>query len=123
MLAEEETMTTHSEFNYIPENLCVKLKDNTNMKYASMATIGAIAIQGLRQANLQFGETVGIIGMGLIGQLMLQISKATGFKVLAIDIDKERVELSLKHGASRGAILGEDNLKEISLDMTEGFGR
>ncbi len=113
---------THSEFNYIPENLCVKLKDNTNMKYASMATIGAIAIQGLRQANLQFGETVGIIGMGLIGQLMLQISKATGFKVLAIDIDKERVELSLKHGASRGAILGEDNLKEISLDMTEGFG-
>lgn len=113
---------THSEFNYIPENLCVKLKNSINMKYASMATIGAIAIQGLRQANLQFGETIGIVGMGLIGQLMLQISKASGFKVLAIDIDPERVELSLKHGASSGAIFGKDNLKEISLDMTEGFG-
>lgn len=113
---------THSEFNYIPENLCVRLKENTNMKYASMATIGAIAIQGLRQANLQFGETIGIIGMGLIGQLMLQIANASGFKVLAIDIDRERVELALKHNAAKGAIFGEDNLKEISLEMTDGFG-
>ncbi len=113
---------THSQYNYIPENLCVRLNENINLKFASLATIGAIAIQGLRQANLQFGETIGIVGMGLIGQLMLQIARASGFKVLAIDIDEERVKLALNHKANGGAIFGKDNLKEISLSLTQGYG-
>ncbi|MDD3802899.1 MAG: bi-domain-containing oxidoreductase [bacterium] len=113
---------THAEFNYVPENLCVKLSDKVDMKHASMATVAAIAIQGLRQANLQFGETIGIIGMGLIGQLMLSIARASGLRVMAIDIDEERVNLSLKHGANAGAVPGRDNLTEIAMALTDGFG-
>ncbi|PIP12951.1 MAG: oxidoreductase [bacterium (Candidatus Stahlbacteria) CG23_combo_of_CG06-09_8_20_14_all_34_7] len=113
---------THAEFNYVPENLCVKLSDKVDIKHASMATVAAIAIQGLRQANLQFGETIGIVGMGLIGQLMLQIAQTSGFRVLAIDIDENRVNISLKHGANAGAIPIKENLVEAAMALTEGFG-
>ncbi|MGE3062879.1 MAG: bi-domain-containing oxidoreductase [bacterium] len=113
---------THAEFNYVPENLCVKLSDKVDMKNASMATVAAIAIQGLRQANLQFGETIGIVGMGLIGQLMLQVARASGIRVLAIDIDEERVNISLKHGANAGAVPGRDDQVETAMSLTGGFG-
>jgi predicted dehydrogenase/threonine dehydrogenase-like Zn-dependent dehydrogenase len=113
---------THAEFNYVPENLCVKISDKVDLKHASMATVAAIAIQGLRQANLQFGETIGIIGMGLIGQLMLQIARASGLRVMAIDIAEERVKLSLAHGANAGSVPSRDNAIESAMALTDGFG-
>jgi len=113
---------THAEFNYIPENLCVKISEKTDMRFASMATVAAIAIQGMRQADLQFGENIAIVGMGLIGQLMLQIAKASGLRVMAIDINRERVDLSLQHGAVAGAVAGKDDIEAIAKSFTDGYG-
>lgn len=113
---------THAEYNYIPENLCVRLEERTDMRYASMATVAAIGIQGLRQAELQFGESIAIVGMGLIGQLMLQIAKASGLRVMAIDINEDRVKLALEHGAVAGAVPGKDDIEAAAKSFTEGYG-
>ncbi|HYG97693.1 MAG TPA: bi-domain-containing oxidoreductase [Terriglobales bacterium] len=90
---------THSEFNFVPRNLAVKIPDNVPFDQAALTTIGAIAMQGLRQAQIAFGETVAIVGAGLIGVLAIQIARAAGCRVVAIDRDPGRVERALAFGA------------------------
>ena len=90
---------THAEINFIPRNLAVKVPDNVSLKAASLTTIGAIAIQGVRQAQVAFGETVVVVGTGLIGMLTVGIAKGAGCRVIAMDIDEGRAELALAMGA------------------------
>lgn len=89
----------HCEVNYIPRNLAVRVPDNVSLDAASLTTIGAIALQGLRQSDVRLGETVAIIGTGLVGLLALQLSKAAGCHTLALDIDEQRVETARRMGA------------------------
>ena len=83
---------SHAEINYIPKNLVVKIGENVDYKSACYTTVGAIAMQGVRQANATIGETIAVIGLGLIGQLTSQILKAAGCNVIGIDVK----EFSLK---------------------------
>lgn len=76
----------HAEIVSIPENLAVKLYPDANLKDAAYNTLGAIAIQGVRQADLRVGESCAIIGMGLLGYLTGLILKASGIKVVGVDI-------------------------------------
>jgi polar amino acid transport system substrate-binding protein len=89
----------HSEINWIPRNLAVRVPDSVGLDAAALTTIGAIATQGLRQADTKFGETVVVIGAGLIGVLTILLAKASGCRVVAIDKDCARVQRASEIGA------------------------
>jgi predicted dehydrogenase/threonine dehydrogenase-like Zn-dependent dehydrogenase len=87
----------HAEINYIPRNLVTPIPKNIKLEDASFITVGAIAMQGIRQANLQVGENVLIIGLGLIGQLCAQISNASGCNVYGIESNKDKIDFIKKN--------------------------
>lgn len=82
----------HAEVVSVPANLCVRLKHGVDLRQAAYNTLGAIAMQGVRQADLRIGESCAIVGMGLLGQLTGLILQAGGIRVVAIDIDPAVVE-------------------------------
>ncbi len=86
----------HAEYGVIPQNLLVQLQDNVDFESGAFATLGAISLQGFRLANPQLGETVCVIGLGLLGLLAVQIAQAAGCHVFGIDLDPYRVELARK---------------------------
>ena len=90
---------SHAEVNFVPGNLCCKLPQSVSLESACYTTVGAIALQGIRQADQRLGEAVAVIGLGLVGQLTLQLLKASGCQVLGIDIDQAACELARKSGA------------------------
>ena len=77
----------HSEIIAVPNNLCVKLQPDTDMKQAAYNTLGSIAMQGVRQAGLHLGESCAVIGLGLLGQITSLLLKASGIRVIGVDID------------------------------------
>lgn len=110
----------HAEVNYVPRNLAVKLPEGLDPEAASFATVGAIAMQGVRQAEVQLGHRVGVIGLGLLGQLTVQILKASGAKVICTDIAPSKLELARKLGAD--AAFGSDRFASECLNLTDGHG-
>ena len=70
----------------MPRTLAVHIPDSVPTDAAALTTIGAIAMQGLRQAGIVFGETVAIIGAGLLGVLAIQMARAAGCRVVAVDL-------------------------------------
>jgi predicted dehydrogenase/threonine dehydrogenase-like Zn-dependent dehydrogenase len=93
---------SHCEINFVPANLAVAVPDNVGLEAAALTTIGAIAIQGVRQANVTFGETVAVIGVGLVGVLAIQVLRAAGCRVIAIDVSGERAAQATSFGAHLG---------------------
>ncbi len=89
----------HCEVNFIPKNLAAKVPDSVLLEAASLTAIGAIALQGFRQSQAVLGEVVAVIGAGLVGVLTIQLSKAAGCRVIAIDRDLQRVEQARRFGA------------------------
>lgn len=89
----------HAEYNYVPKNLCVKLPSSVSLRDGSFMTVGAIALQGIRNAKISVGEVVVVIGLGLVGILTIQIAKAAGCRVVGIDIDQQKLHLATELGA------------------------
>ena len=89
----------HADVVCVPENLVVAVKDEAFVKYASITTIGSIALQGIRRAELQLGETVCVMGLGLLGQITVQLAKNAGCKVVGVDLLPERMALASDLGA------------------------
>jgi predicted dehydrogenase/threonine dehydrogenase-like Zn-dependent dehydrogenase len=102
---------SHSEVNFVPANLAVRIPDGVGLDAASLTTIGAIAMQGVRQANVTFGETVAVIGVGLVGVLAIQILRAAGCRVVAIDISADRAATAVSLGAHLGLATGDLGLE------------
>ncbi len=102
---------SHSEINFVPANLAVRVPNGVSLEAASLTTIGAIAIQGVRQANVTFGETVAVIGVGLVGVLAIQVLRAAGCRVAAIDISSERAAKAIELGAHLGLSTGDPGLE------------
>lgn len=90
---------SHCEVNFVPKNLAVRVPDSVQLDAASLTTIGAIALQGVRQSQAVLGETVAVIGAGLVGVLTIQLAKAAGCRVIAIDLDMERAQRAKTLGA------------------------
>ena len=90
---------SHCEVNFIPKNLAVRVPDAVSLEAASLSAIGAIALQGFRQSQAVLGEVVAVIGAGLVGVLTIQLAKAAGCRVIAIDRDMQRVERARQFGA------------------------
>jgi len=99
----------HAEMISVPENLCVAVPEGVALEHAAFATLGAIALQGIRVANPTLGEIGAVIGLGLIGQLASQLLRAGGCRVLGIDVDAARVAHALAQGAAWGAAPGDDH--------------
>jgi predicted dehydrogenase/threonine dehydrogenase-like Zn-dependent dehydrogenase len=89
----------HAEIDYVPENLCVRLPEEVAFEEGAFATVGAIAMQGVRQARAQLGERVAVVGLGLVGQLTAQLLNATSCHVIGIDLSDELVQLAIETGA------------------------
>lgn len=89
----------HAEVVAVPVNLCALIPPAVSDEAAAFAVIGAIALQGIRLAHPTLGETVVVIGLGLVGQLTVQLLRAHGCRVVGIDFDRARLELAASHGA------------------------
>ena len=112
---------THSEFVSIPKNLACKIPPNVDFESASFATIGSIALQGVRQANPRLGEYVAVIGLGLIGLITVQLLKANGCFVAGVDIRPDNFELAKSFGCG---LVSDGNPNSIQnlLAFTDGLG-
>jgi polar amino acid transport system substrate-binding protein len=112
----------HAEMVNIPANLCVKLKHDTDLKQAAYNTLGAIALQGVRQADLRIGEACAVIGLGLIGQLTFLLLKASGVRVVGIDVNTAIVAISRQNGIDLGCTRNDTGINSKILDFTDGLG-
>jgi predicted dehydrogenase/threonine dehydrogenase-like Zn-dependent dehydrogenase len=104
----------HAEHNWIPVNLCVPVPSGVAPEHAAFATVGAIAMQGVRQAEVQLGETACVIGLGLVGQLAVRLLMAAGVRVVGIDMVADRCRLAEKAGAVLCAAPDDDGMAAVS---------
>ena len=112
----------HAEVVAVPVNLCVKISNDVNIRDAAFATLGAIAMQGIRQADLRLGENAVVIGLGLIGQLTIQMLNAAGLRTIGIDIDERMVQLASANGCELSINRRSETLENDVLDFTAGHG-
>ncbi|AQT78737.1 hypothetical protein B1R94_04955 [Mycolicibacterium litorale] len=108
----------HAEVITAPKTLTVPVPDAVSMDEASFGTLGAIAMQAVRQCDARVGEYVGVIGLGLLGNLVTQLLVASGVHVAGIDIDSQKLEL-----ASRlSDVTVGTQLKTVADELTGGRG-
>ena len=112
---------SHAEVNFVPKNLCVKVPQGMDLEAAAFVTLGAIALQGVRRAEVRLGETVAVVGLGLLGLLAVQILKAAGCQVIGMDPDPKRCLLAEHLGCSATGNSAEE-LEALVLPMTRGRG-
>ena len=111
---------SHAEVICVPKNLCIKIPENVSYKEASFTTLGAIAMQGIRRANLTPGEKIAVIGLGLVGQLTCQILKAYEFPVIGFDINPSQVKRAIEIGIDAGDT--PDKAENLVKNFTGGQG-
>ena len=115
----------HAEYNWIPVNMCVPVPRDVAPEHAAFSTVGAIAMQGVRQAEVQLGETACVIGLGLVGQLAVRLLIAAGVRVVGLDLNTDRCQLAEQAGAVRcGAPEGEGlaAVEQALAELTGGRG-
>ena len=98
---------SHAQVISVPVNLCVRLPEQLSFEDGAFGTVGAIALQGVRLAEPTLGESVVVIGLGLVGQLTVQLLKANGCRVFGVDVDESRIQLALASGADAGCVPAE----------------
>jgi predicted dehydrogenase len=115
----------HAEVVSVPRNLVAKIPDafaqQISGEAAAFTTVGTIAMHGFRLAEIDLGETVAVIGLGLIGLITVQLARAAGCKVIGTDPDPRRCELALRLGCSR-AVSSEEEFKDAAAFATESVG-
>jgi predicted dehydrogenase len=115
-------IANHAEVIDVPVNLAVKIPEGVDTSAASTVTLGAIAMQGVRRANPTLGETIVVVGLGILGQMTAQMLSANGCRVIGIDPDPERVAIALRHGMNEGLNPKLGNHVERVFALTDGFG-
>lgn len=111
----------HAEVVAVPQNLVVRLPETVDFEAAAFTTLGAIALQGIRLADVKLGEVVAVIGLGLLGQLTVQMLKAAGCVVIGMDIQPERAALALQSGAD-AATASEEEFVALASQHSQGHG-
>ena len=112
---------SHAEVLSVPKNLCVALSAKVSFEEGAFGTLGAIALQGVRLAAPTLGESMVVMGLGLVGQLTVQLLKANGCRVFGIDLEQSRVDLARQLGADAG-VVSSDETKRAVMEWTEGRG-
>ncbi|MCB2203156.1 bi-domain-containing oxidoreductase [bacterium] len=112
----------HAEVLSVGKNLCAKVHDGTDMRHAALATIASIAMQGVRQADLNLGERCAVIGLGLIGQLTMQLISAAGATPIGFDIDSRAIKLAKICGFRHSFSSDSDSAAQQIALLTDGIG-
>ncbi len=112
----------HAEVNWVPTNLCVPVPGGVDPKLAAFATVGAIAMQGVRRCEAQLGDTACVIGLGLVGQLAVQLLVAAGVRVVGLDMVEERCKMAEKAGAIGCASPEPEGIEQVAKLLSEATG-
>lgn len=110
----------HAEFVAVPKNLVVKIPANVSDEEAAFTTVGSIALQGVRLAEPMLGETFLVVGLGLLGQITVQLLKANGCNVIGTDLDQALVSRAEGFGAV--GVPPSGNVASICSALTSGHG-
>jgi predicted dehydrogenase/threonine dehydrogenase-like Zn-dependent dehydrogenase len=112
---------SHAEIISVPRNLVVKMPDEVGFDEAAFTTVAAIAMQGVRQADVRVGEQVAVIGLGLIGLITVQLLKASGCRVIGVDVASKNFDLALSLGCDRCIVGNDEAFLEVQ-NFTRGYG-
>ncbi|HEY3262159.1 MAG TPA: zinc-binding alcohol dehydrogenase, partial [Pseudonocardiaceae bacterium] len=112
----------HSELNWVPKNLYCRVPAGVDPRHAAFGTVGAIAMQGVRRGEPQLGDVALVIGLGLIGQLVVQLLVASGARVVGVDPDPGRCELAERLGALVCSDPGSGVVDTAVGELTGGHG-
>jgi predicted dehydrogenase/threonine dehydrogenase-like Zn-dependent dehydrogenase len=113
-------IANHAELIAVPVNLAVRVPDELALDVASTVTLGAIALQGVRRAAPTLGETIGVIGLGIIGQLTAQLLRADGCRVVGTDVDPSRVSAAVAGGLAHG--VDPARFVDVATKVSDGYG-
>jgi predicted dehydrogenase/threonine dehydrogenase-like Zn-dependent dehydrogenase len=113
---------SHAEFVAVGRNLCAKVPDSVSDEEAVFAPIAAIALQGLRLAEPAIGERFCVIGLGLIGLIAVQLLRANGCKVLAVDPDPVKLDLGRRFGAHVVDLSTGQDVLQLAEEFSAGEG-
>lgn len=111
----------HSEVIAVPKNLVVKLPDSVSFEDAAYTTVGAIAMQGFRQAKPVLGDKVVVVGLGLLGLITVQLLKAAGCYVIGMDVNENSLKKGKEFGCDLTLKSSSDNTTQV-IANTNGFG-
>ncbi len=104
----------HAEVVAVPMNLVARLPEHCDLRQASGTTVASIALQGVRRADLRLGETAAVVGLGLLGQIALQLLSASGVRAVGFDANPQRVEEARQLGFQETfALTGADAVHEV----------
>jgi predicted dehydrogenase/threonine dehydrogenase-like Zn-dependent dehydrogenase len=112
----------HAEVVLVPKNLVAKIPDGVSYEDASFTVISSIGLQGMRLINPTFGETIVVIGLGLIGLITCQLLKANGCRVIGYDFDDNKVRLAASFGVKAFRTSEETDVVKFCLEETNGIG-
>lgn len=113
---------SHAEFVSVPQNLVVKIPEKVSFQEAAFTTLGAIALQGVRQAEPTIGENIAVIGLGLLGQISCQLLKANGCNVFGIDVSEYCVSVANKNDFARAILRNSPHIIQETMQFTRGNG-
>jgi predicted dehydrogenase/threonine dehydrogenase-like Zn-dependent dehydrogenase len=111
----------HAELVVVPRNLAAKIPDSVSFEEAAFTAVGSIALQGVRQAEIQIGEAVAVIGLGLVGLITVQLLKANGCRVVGLDVSPDWFELAKKLGCDECVASNKSSVRKVE-GFTRGYG-
>ncbi|MET8453107.1 bi-domain-containing oxidoreductase [Streptomyces sp. NPDC005209] len=112
----------HAELNWVPKNLYARVPEGLAPRHAAFGTVGSIAMQGVRQGESRLGEVALVIGLGLVGQLVVQLLTASGVRVVGVDPDPTRCELAERLGAAACGDPASAAVETAIAELTDGHG-
>jgi predicted dehydrogenase/threonine dehydrogenase-like Zn-dependent dehydrogenase len=115
-------IANHAELIDVPVNLSVPVPQQLSFDAAATVTLGAIAMQGVRRAQPTLGETIVVVGLGILGQITAQLLGANGCRVIGTDVDSGRIATALENGLDIGINPGDGDLVERVVKLTDGHG-
>ncbi len=115
-------LANHAELNVIPANLAAPVPDDVTYEEACFGTLSCIAMHAVRNLGATLGESVAVIGAGLLGQLVARLLTLSGVRVMALDYNPERLDLARRMGAEAAVDLGRDQVDDAVSQLTHGRG-
>lgn len=115
-------IANHAEIIDVPVNLAVRVPENLSTDHAATVTLGAIALQGVRRAAPTLGETVVVVGLGILGQITAQLLRAHGCRVIGVDLSAQRISLAIENGMDYGIDPNREDYVATVHRLTDGFG-
>lgn len=115
-------IANHAEVIDVPVNLAVRVPDGLSTDMAATVTLGAIALQGIRRTSPTLGETVVVVGLGILGQITAQLLRAHGCRVIGVDLSPQRISLAIENGMDHGIDPTREDYVAAVHRLTEGYG-